>query len=319
MRQMRRRLVLWSAVAASVAGIAVGAAGVLPPAASVGLVAGLEAMAWTGVAVLSWRGVRRFRSARRIGVDGWRAAEDGLSVVVPRRVARLVILEPRLWSALVTVTRRRRAASPDAFAYAAGTRTLFGVLVAVVCLEGAVVEVLVWLFVPGTTWFAVVLALHLYALVLLLGLWASFVTRPHEVASDGLHVRDGVFAELLVSWSAIRGARGATRSNVGRSGFKTDGAEAVLALGDATVAIELDPNRPLLLDGRTVDRPLHRLWRLWVTADEPRRLVERLRSRPPVAPVEPAPDGRAAAGSGPTSDRRLPPCPRHPPPAVGRA
>lgn len=48
-----------------------------------------------------------------------------------------------------------------------------------------------------------VLGLHIYALAWLVGLYASIVVRPHQLQPDGLHVRDGIFTELIVPYPAI--------------------------------------------------------------------------------------------------------------------
>jgi hypothetical protein len=96
-----------------------------------------------------------------------------------------------------------------------------------------------------------VLALHLYALVMLGGLYASFVTRPHLVYHDRLLLRDGVFHELEVPRSEVTAVSVERRPNVGRSGFKADVEHqcALLALGDATIALTLDPTSRLVVDG----------------------------------------------------------------------
>lgn len=84
---------------------------------------------------------RRYRRNRAAGFDPWEAAEEGLSVFVPRKVARIISLEPRLWVSLWQWIFRRLPPSPDAFAYR--KRSIMGVLLIVAVLT-APGEILLW-------------------------------------------------------------------------------------------------------------------------------------------------------------------------------
>lgn len=165
-----------------------------------------------------------------------------------RRRPRLLLVEPRLLACLARwVSGRYEGTSPDAFSYDRGIRPLLGAVLVLVACEGAVVDALLAVLLPGTPWVWVALGLHLYALVWMVGFLASMVTRPHLLRPAALVVRDGIFAELVIPYAALAGARVARRPNFGRSGFKVDPhtGDALLAVGDANVAMDLVRTRPV--------------------------------------------------------------------------
>jgi len=75
---------------------------------------------------------RRFRRGCRAGLDGWAALEDGLAVLLPRRAARLVALEPRLMACLLRWATRRVSPKEGEFAY--HKRSALGIFLPVVAL-----------------------------------------------------------------------------------------------------------------------------------------------------------------------------------------
>lgn len=192
--------------------------------------------------------VRSYRADRAAGLDGWGAAEDGLARVLPRKVARLLLVEPRLFAALIRwAARRPEATGDDTFSYHRGIRPMLLVFIALLVVEGVVADLLVAVSLPTSPWVWLVLTLHLYALVWFVSFYASMVVRPHEARADALHVRDGIFTELVIPWPAIEAVRVVRRQSFGRSGFKVclgDGT-ALLAMGDATVCIDLDRQQPV--------------------------------------------------------------------------
>ena len=237
----------------------------------------IEAALWVTVLSRVAVGARRLRAERRGGFDRWAAAEAGLAAVVPRPLARFILLEPHLWACLVSWALRRRVpAGAGTFRYDRGLRWVFTVVIALVIAEGAVVDGVVGLVAPGTAWVWVVLGVHLYALAMLLALRASFVTRPHLLDDSGLHLRDGVFAQINVPAEALVDARPARRANVGRSGFKISPDEhtALLAFGDATAVVTLDRDHQVIVNGQPCPDALTTLW---VSIDDPGRFAVAVR------------------------------------------
>lgn len=239
----------------------------------------LEAAFWTTAISRATTAVRRYRSAHREGLDGWAAAEDGLAQLVPRPAARLLLIEPRLLACLARwASGRREGTSARAFSYHRDIRPLFGAILALVVVEGAVVDTLLAVLLPGTPWVWVALGVHLYALVWLAGFLTSMVTRPHQLDPDALIVRDGIFAELAIPYTSIQAARVAHQPNFGRSGLKVDPdtGGALLAVGDTNVAIDLDPARPVLRPGTACPLAIRSLR---ITVDEPASFVAALLPR----------------------------------------
>lgn len=253
----------------------------------VGLV--IEAVLWTTAFSRAAAAVRRYRSARREGIDGWVAAEDGLALLVPRPAARLLLIEARLLTCLARwVSGRHEGTSPDAFSYHRGIRPLLGAILVLVVCEGTVVDAMLAFLLPGTPWVWVGLGVHLYALVWLAGFLASMAARPHRLSPDALVVRDGIFIELFIPYAVIEGVRVARRPNFGRSGFKIDPytGDALLAVGDANVTIDLDPTQPM-----QPTRTGHALTlrTLRITADEPAGFVAGLLAHAPAFGVNNGP------------------------------
>lgn len=203
-----------------------------------------------GVAAL-----RRFRAGRAAtgGEDGWAAAEDALAQLLPRPAARALLIEARLWLCLLRwMTGRHDGTSARAHFYSRQPTTLLVAMVALTIVEGALVELVLAVTLPATPWPWVALGLHGYAIIWIAGVLASLHTCPHLLDTDALRVRDGVFAELTVPYSAITGARRIRQPGPFRSGFTIEPTgRATLAWGDATVELALDGGHVVRVTGRS--------------------------------------------------------------------
>lgn len=248
----------------------------LGTAVAVGLA--VEVLLWVTALSRAVAGVRRFRAGRAAGQDGWQACEDGLAQLLPRGLARVLLLEPRLWVCLSRWLTGRYPDTCDTFRYGASVRMIFWVAIGLVVVEGAAVDLVLALAIPGSAWIWVALGVHLYALIALLGLLGSILVRPHLLGENALRIRDAIFCEVTVPYAAITGVRATARPNFGRSGLRIDAGQGLLAYGDATVSLDLDPNHPVLVTGRPEPVPLARLD---VTADEPEAFVSAVRGRTP--------------------------------------
>jgi hypothetical protein len=275
---MIRRVGPWLTPALVAAEIALVASGALGVRTAVGIGLGVEALLWLTVASRVIGGLRRFRVGRAAGLEVWAAAEDGLAALVPRPLAKVILAEPRLWVCLARWAAGRYPTT--GFRYDAGLRGIIWAGVALVVVEGAIVDLLLELLLPGSVWVWVSLGLHLYGLAALLGFLASWATRPHLLDEHALRLRDGIVTELSIPYSAVTGARVARQPNFGRSGLKTDDGAGLLACGDATVALDLDATRPLSVPNQSGSVSLASLA---ITVDEPRTFIAALRARAPVA------------------------------------
>jgi len=201
-----------------------------------------------------------------------------------RLVARTLSTEVRLWACLMRwLFGRHEGRSAQAHPYGRSLRPLLIVLLALVIVEGGLVEGVLALLAPRTPWPWLVLVLHVYALVWIAGLMASLRTRPHLLNSGELRLRDSVFTEIVVPLAAITGARATRRQTAARSGFLLDsaGAAATLAYGEATVTVMLDPDYPIDVDGTSVAG----LKCLHITVDDTGRFLQAIATPPP----QPAP------------------------------
>lgn len=245
--------------------------------AAIGTAVAVEVLLYVTVATRAIAGVRTYRGGRAAGQDRWRALEDGLAELVPRTLARIILFEPRMLACLLGWPSHRTFQPGRAFRYDASLRALIWVVIALVIVEGTVVDLFLAVALPGSIWIWIALGLHVYGAVWLLGFLASVATRPHLLDEQALRLRDGIFTEITIPYDAILRAEVATYSSVGRSGLKTDPADhsALLAYGDANVRLTLDPSAPVRVDHRG-PMPL-RILRL--TADAPTVLVAALRQR----------------------------------------
>ncbi len=158
-----------------------------------------------------------------------------------------------------------RGSTGEAFGYGRSFRPLVYVLLVMSIVEGLVVEFVLAAVLPGTFWPWLLLALHLYGVLWILGLLASLTTRPHLLGPDSLVLRDSAFSELTIPLSAVTSITAVARPNTLRSGLKVDGDTALYAYGDANIAVHLDP----------VDDPrLTGVRHLHLTMDEPRRFLD---------------------------------------------
>ncbi|MBV8995402.1 MAG: hypothetical protein JO287_17280 [Pseudonocardiales bacterium] len=220
--------------------------------------------------------VRSVRASRAAGRTGWAAAEDGLAQLLPRPVARALLIEARLWVCLLRwITGRHDGRSIHAHKYGRDLQMLLIVLLGVIAVEGAVVEMILVVLLPGTPWPWITLGLHAYALTWIGGFIASLHTQPHLLHPGLLRLRDSIFTEIHIPMSAISDARPIRQPGPPRSGLRIDPSErsATLTHGDTTIALTLDPNQPIQVDGRP---PITGLTRLYTTANNPTPLLHTL-------------------------------------------
>lgn len=149
--------------------------------------------------------VKRYRRGRETGSDPLRALEDGLCIVLPGMVSRLVMHEPRIFVALFKWIFRRVRIPNDEFSYHKRSllRSLMPMLVLVLPVELLVVHLLVYGLSPWAWMSWVLVGLEIYAFFWILGLYATLVTLPYRLEDTGLRLRYGLFAEAFVPYEQI--------------------------------------------------------------------------------------------------------------------
>lgn len=188
-----------------------------------------------------------------------------------RRVVRLaawvVVLEVRLYRALALWLLRRRPGQAEGVS-AVGYARLGSPVIALWIFASATEVVVLHLVVP---WHPVRLLLDvvgIWGLVWMLGLMASFRVYPHLVSGETLRLRNGVFADLPVPWSAVATVH--TREQEWPSTIRSfqwsDDDQLAIAMSGRTnvVATMLGPTT-LLVDGEPRTTSSVAFW-----VDEPR-------------------------------------------------
>ena len=255
--------------------------GVMDLGDAVLVVAGLEALLFLvglGGLVLV---VRRYRKEREAGLEPWRALEDGLSLVLPRTVARFILHEPRLFVSLFRWTFRRVRLADHEFAY--HRRSLMRAIVPMVIVTSPVELLVVHLLAQALSpwgWLKwALLALGVYAIFWLLGLYASLVALPHRLERTGLRLRQGVFAEGFVPYGEIenveRTGRKAPTFGDGLSHVTEEDALYLTTGGKTDFALRLRAPRSV----RGFLKETEPASRIHLAVDEPDRFVRELRQR----------------------------------------
>lgn len=207
--------------------------------------------------------VRAVRAGRAAGRTGWQAAEDGVAAVVGRRAARIILLEPKIFFALVRwIGRRPDTAGGVPFDYPRSMVMLWAILVGVVVELGVVEFLLVMLRAPAG-WTLASVIVHVYAVLWFVGMIAGFAVKPHVLTADKVIVRDGIFTEVSFRYAAVADAVAKVKRSEGfggRTGLKVTDGIATMAYDDATVRIDFRPDAAILRDGTRLETPYESLW-----------------------------------------------------------
>jgi len=149
-----------------------------------------------------------------------------------RVVRALARHQGRMWADLARWAGRRRAGEGRRLAYMRGQGSMTAALVFVCVVETVGMAVLLREY-PVAHW--VVFAFDVYTVVLVLGLYASCVVRPHLLAGDALRVRHGGQVDLWLPHDRIAGVRRETRF----SHAEADGELNLAVGGQTSVTLEL--------------------------------------------------------------------------------
>jgi hypothetical protein len=216
---------------------------------------------------------------RRGGLT-WRAALYAVAAdVVSVPVLRVMIHEFRLYtSTLRWLTGRWRHGVREgdvAVRYASGGAGLLLTFAYLSVIETVVLA----FFIPWPLVREITLALDLWGVFFILGLFASFVVRPHVIGADGsLRLRSGALLEIRIPAQDIAAVRAERRTARGKKGTVDDDGGVNLSVGgQTTVTVELA--RPV-----TFTRPLGKQTRARVFrfyAADPAAAVAALRARVP--------------------------------------
>ncbi|TWP35668.1 hypothetical protein FGL98_12680 [Leekyejoonella antrihumi] len=228
----------------------------------------LEVVTWTVLVTRLASAVRCYREARRRGVSGWMALERGTARIMPARLARLMVYEPRMWICLTRwLTGQRPARAPGRAAYHHEKTLLFATLAGLLGFESLLTHLLLLAIVGNTWWVWALFAIDVYTLAWILGFYASLVVLPHQLDATTLRLRYGYLSEVIIPRSAIRGVRPARRpeNTKGKLVTNPDGGAGYYTSGPASIAIDLDPQARLTYRGLPVTEPIRTIY---LTADD---------------------------------------------------
>jgi hypothetical protein len=225
--------------------------------------------------------VRRYRRGRKEGLDVWAALENGLALVLPGTVARLIVHEPKILASLFRWVFGRTKPSESEFSYykRSPLRMIVPLVVLTAPIELFVVHLLAHLFVPWAWVKWVLLIVGVYAVFWLIAFYASIVTLPHRLEEGGIRIRYGAFTEGFVPYTKIADIK---YTNQRATKFH-DGLQAVpeedalyLAVGSMTnIALRL--HAPHSIYGLLKESAPASL--IYLATDEPERFVRELRGR----------------------------------------
>ncbi len=290
MRRWIQQGLKWLLPLLIVAEIALAVGGVVRPQVAAGIAVGVEGAL---LLVGGWqiaRAVRRFRRDRAAGLEVWAALEEGAAVLVPRKVARLLVLELQLWACLLLWLFRRRRPTANDFSY--HKNSIFGVLL-IACFFSAPVEILLFELLIPWHWLRLTLLIaSIYTLFWVLGYYAALVVRPHWLEGEVLRLRLGLLVDERLPYAAIASATREQHVVKKRQGLSlsADRTTAFLSM-DGKTDVTLHLVAPQRLRGFP-DVPAT-VTTFCVAVDDAKRFVEALRGQ--IAASAPSPAASQSA------------------------
>jgi hypothetical protein len=260
------------------ADIALAVSGVLDPgtALAVGLALELVALAFGARQVIAM--VLHYRHGRSAGLDVEAAIEDGLTIIFPRPVARVIALEPRVFVNLWRWMFDRHPLRANEFAY--HKRSPVGPLFGLILFTTPVELLLFELLIPWA-WLRVLLAvLAVYGLLWIAGYASSLRTLPHRVDAGALRLHYGLLGRVTIPYEAIESVELAPIKMLGNRSegvyVLTDKQVGYFAVGSkADVLLRL--RAPVRIERLTSDSPPVR--QIYVAVDDPAGFVRLVRER----------------------------------------
>lgn len=270
------RAIKWLMLALIIAEVVLVRAGVLDVSTAIGVVVGIELLLLIVAGRQIVVALRRYRRGRAAGLDLRAALEDGFAVLLPRKVARIVALEPLLWACLGKWALRRNRLGQGEFHY--HKRSPVGPLLIVVLFTTPVEVLLFELLIPWNWLRWLLLIAAIYALFWAFAFYASLVVLPHRIERAGVRLRYGALADATIPYDAITLVEHRPlRPSGGGDGLRVDRGEeaAYIAVGGRT-AVTLQLRAPCTLNGLlSTTSPVKTVH---VAADDPEGLTRELNS-----------------------------------------
>ena len=251
--------------------------GLLDIRAAIGVVVAIEVLLFIVAGRQVIVAMRQFRRQREAGLDVWTALEDGLEVFLPRRVARVAALEPRLWFCLWRWAFRRVRIGANDFPY--HRRSFLGYFLILILFTTPAETFLLQLLIPWSWLRWLLLVATVYTLFWIFGLYASLVALPHRLDGRSIRLFCGILAQAQIEYGNIASVvfnRCRWPGHQDGLHLASDKGSAYLAVGGETdITIRLQKAQTLFgwLGPTLPVTTVH------LAADEPQRLVSELIER----------------------------------------
>lgn len=181
-----------------------------------------------------WRDYRHYDSSWPVSLT-----ETAGKFGVPRQALALLVSEIGSLTAAVGVLRVPKAAQQGTKRYSThgNLRTVVAVIVGLSVVEMSVVH----LAVPNGFWRYLVLAVSIYAVILLCGFYGAIRSRPHLVTPEGITIRYGKRLTCNVPWGQVKRVRSTRAGQGGDISIDHNGSLRVPVLSEVNVSIEVEP------------------------------------------------------------------------------
>jgi hypothetical protein len=196
-------------------------------------------------------------------------------------VRRVAALEAGMWRSLYRwLLRRPPAPDPgtEPFGYVGVVKPMLIVFIVVSAVEIPLLDLIISRTVPWRPVRVIALAIGVYGLIWMIGLFAGLRVHPHLVGADGLRVRSGTDVDITLPWEAVAAVRSRYRPLPSSRGVQTevtgDGLIVNIATGGQT-SVDVVFRRPTVV--RLPKGPSEPATELRFYADEPDALTARAR------------------------------------------
>ena len=223
------------------------------------------------------RAIRLIAQRHHAGVDIWEALTESIALFVPRPLARIIALEPRIWLSIFIWLFRRPRPSAITFAYAGDS--VLGIFLIAAAFSAPIEVLLVEALIPWG-WLRLGLGLlEIYTIVWLLGYWASLAVLPHRLDVTRLMLHYGLLLDAAIPYTniatIIRERRTAPTEREGYSSV-AERQELALVIGGAT-NVTLTLQAPQTFSGLLRQTPP--VTTILLKVDEPDRFVAAITQR----------------------------------------
>ncbi|WP_231929679.1 hypothetical protein [Micromonospora inositola] len=194
---------------------------------------------------------------------------------------RAVAYEVGMWHSLYRWLLRRplvHTPGAEAFSYVGVVKPILGAFIALSAIEIPIFDLILRHTVPWPSVRHTALALGIWGLLWMIGLFASLRIHPHVADAAGLRVRNGISVDFMVPWTAVAtiGARYRSLPSSRAIQVEQDDAVTILNVGTGSqTSVDVVLREPLSVP--LPKGPSGPVTAIRLYADDPEALVARAR------------------------------------------